>query len=107
MLVADPESVNRPELSAQEYLSAYVRGQVKVAHAEIMREPSSFDTGENSFDRADYKWLENGTTFYSSMVSIKRNGYLLSWNFVTPSQRDLDDAVSTLQQVSFDSPSQH
>jgi hypothetical protein len=39
---------------------------------------------------------------YSSMVCIKRNGYWLSWNFVTPSQQDLDRAVNTLQYISFD-----
>jgi len=41
------------------------------------------------------------------MVCAKRKGYWLSWNFVTPSQRDLDDAVNTLQHISFDHPSPH
>ena len=102
MVVADPESENQPGVSTQEYLSAYVRAQVRNAHAEIIREPSSFVSGENTFYRADYKWLENGITIYSSMVCTTRNSYWLTWNFVTPSQQDLDDAVNTLQHISFE-----
>jgi hypothetical protein len=104
MVVADPESKNRPGISAQEYLSAFVRAQVRNANAEVIREPSSFVSGKNDFYRADYKWAENGSTIYSSMVCAKRNSYWLNWNFVTPSQQDLDDAVNTLQHISFDSP---
>jgi hypothetical protein len=102
MVVADPESENRPGVSTQEYLSAYIRAQVRNANAEVIREPSSFVSGKNNFHRADYKWVENGITVYSSMVCITRKSYWLSWNFVTPSQRDLDDAVNTLQHISFD-----
>ncbi len=105
MVVADPESENRPGLSTQEYLSAYIRTQVRNANAEVIRKPSSFVSGENSFYRADYRRVENGITVYSSMVCTKRNSYWLSWNFVTPSQRDLDDAVNTLQHIAFDRPS--
>jgi hypothetical protein len=101
-VVADPESESGPGVSTQEYLSAYVRAQVRNAHAEVIREPSSFASGENNFYRADYKWVENGTTVYSSMVCAKRNSYWLSWSFATPSQHDLDDAVKTLQNISFD-----
>ena len=100
-LVADPESDSRPH-SAQEYLSAFVRAEVRDAHAEVTREPSSFASGGGEFYRADYKWVDNGATMYSSMVCIKRKNYWLSWNFVTPSQRDLDDAVNTVQHISFD-----
>ena len=66
--------------------------------------PKRTQRRENSFYRADYKRAENGITVYSSMVCTKRNSYWLSWNFVTPSQRDLDDAVNTLH-ISFDRPS--
>jgi len=102
MVVADPESENQPGVSTQEYLSAYIRAQVRNANAEVIREPSSFVSGENNFYRADYKWLENGIAVYSSMVCTTRKSYWISWNFVTPSQRDLDDAVNTLQHISFD-----
>jgi hypothetical protein len=105
MVVADPESENQPGVSTQEYLSAYIRAQVRNANAEVIREPSSFVSGENNFYRADYKWLENGITVYSSMVCTTRNSYWLSWNFVKPSQRGLDDAVNTLQHIAFDRPS--
>jgi hypothetical protein len=105
MVVADPESENRPGVSTQEYLSAYIRAQVRNANAEVIREPSSFVSGKNNFYRADYKSVENGITVYSSMVCTTRKSYWLSWNFVTPSQRDLDDAVNTLQHISFDRPS--
>jgi hypothetical protein len=101
MVIADPESNNRAGLSTQEYLSAFIRAQVRQAHAEVTREPSSFATGGSDFYRADYKWADNGTTIYSSMLCIKRNNYWLNWNFVTPSQRDLEDAVNTLQHISF------
>lgn len=104
-VVADPESSNRAGLSAQEYLSAFIRAQVRQAHAEVTRESSSFASGGSDFYRADYKWADNGTTIYSSMACIKRNNYWLDWNFVTPSQRDLDDAVNTVQHISFDTPS--
>ena len=107
MVVADPESENQPGVSTQEYLSAYIRAQVRNANAEVIREPSSFVSGKNNFYRADYKWVENGITVYSSMVCITRKGYWLSWNFVTPSQRDLEDAVNTLKNTSFDRPSPH
>lgn len=102
MVVADPESYR---VSTQEYLSAFIRAQVRNANAEVIRAPSSFVSGKSSFYRADYKRVENGITVYSSMVCTKRNSYWLSWNFVTPSQRDLDDAVNTLQHISFDRPS--
>lgn len=84
MIVADPESNNRAWLSTQEYLSAFIRAQVRQYHAEVTREPSSFSSGESDFYRADYKWVNNGTTIYSSMVCAKRNRYWLDWNFVTP-----------------------
>lgn len=103
-VVADPEVGSRPH-SAEEYLSAFVRAEVRQVHAEVTRQPSSFASGGSAFYRADYKWVDTGTTVYSSMVCIKRKGYWLSWNFTTPSQRDLDDALSTLQHISFDSPS--
>jgi|SRR5215467_12936453 len=107
MVVADPKSENRPGVSTQQYLSAYIRAQVRNANAEVTREQSSFVSGETNFYRADYKWLDGGTTVYSSMVCTERNGYWLSWSFVTPSQRDLDDAVKTIQNISFDRPSPH
>jgi hypothetical protein len=101
MVVADPEQ--QPlGLPPQEYLSAYIRAQVRNANAEVIREPSSFVSGRSALYRADYKMAENGITIYSSMVCTKRNGYWLSWNFVTPSQHDLDDAVNTLEHISFD-----
>ena len=101
MVIADPESY---KVSTQEYLSAFIRAQVRNANAEVIHAPSSFVSGENNFYRADYKRVENGITVYSSIVCTKRNSYWLSWNFVTPSQRDLDDAVNTLQHISFDYP---
>jgi len=103
-VVADPESENRPGLPTPEYLSAFIRAQVRNFSAEVIREPSSFVSGKNEFYRADYKWANNGNTMYSSMVCTKRNGYWLSWNFGTSSPQDLGDAVNTLQHVSFDSP---
>jgi hypothetical protein len=105
MVVADPKSENQPGVSTQEYLSAYIRAQVRNANAEVIREPSSVVSGGNNFYRADYKWVETGITFYGSMVCTTRNNYWLSWNFVTPSQRDLDDAVNSLKSISFDRPS--
>jgi hypothetical protein len=105
MVVADPESDSRSGLSTQEYLSVFIHAQVRNANAEVIREPYSFVSGENSFYRADYKWLGNGIMVYSSMVCTKRDSYWLNWNFVTPSQLDLDDAVNTLQHIFFDRPS--
>ena len=105
MVIADPESNNRSGLSAREYLSAFIRAQVMHANAEVIRGPSSFVSGGSDFYRADYKRAENGITVYSSMVCTKRNNYWLSWNFVTPSQQDLEDAVNTLQRISFDQKS--
>jgi hypothetical protein len=104
MVVADPQSENQPGISTQQYLLAYVRAQVRNFNAEVIREPSAFVSGKNNFYRADYRTVENGITVYSSMVCIERNSYWLSWNFATPSQQDLDDAVKTLQHISFDSP---
>ena len=104
-IVADPKNANRPGLSTQEYLSAFIRAEVRQAHAEVTREPSSFSSGGSDFYRADYKWLNNGTTIYSSMVCSERNGYWIDWTFTTPSQQDLDAALNTLQHVSFDNPS--
>jgi len=103
-VVADPESDSRPH-SAEEYLSAFVHAEVRQVHAEVVRAPSSLASGGSDFYRADYKWANNGTTIYSSMVCIKRKNYWLSWSFVAPSQRDLDDALNTVQHISFDNPS--
>jgi hypothetical protein len=103
-VVADPESGTPfgASISTQEYLSAYVRAQIINANAEVILEPSSFVLGEKNFYRADCKWIDNGTIVYSSMVCIKRKSYWLSWNFVAPSQHDLDNAVDTLQNILFD-----
>jgi len=101
IIVADPESKNRPGISTQEYLSAFIRAQVTNANAEVIREPSSFVSGGSDFYGTDYKRAENGITVYNSMVCAKRNSYWLSWNFATPSQHDLDDAVNTLQHIFF------
>jgi len=105
MIVADPESSNRAGLSGKEYVSAFVRAEVNQSHAEITRQPSPISSGGNDFYRADYKFVSNGTTFYSSLSSIERKGYWLNWTFVAPSQQDLDDALITIQQISFDDPS--
>lgn len=104
MIVADPESRNPAGLSGKEYVSAFVRAQVTQFHAEITYEPSAFSSGGNDLNRADYKFVDNGTTFYSSLVSVKRKGYWLNWSFIAPSQQDLDDALVTLQHISFDNP---
>src|SRR5208283_4091384 len=40
-VIADPESKNRPGISRQEYLSAFIRAQVRNFSAEVIREPSS------------------------------------------------------------------
>jgi hypothetical protein len=102
VVIADPKSESAPGVSTQEYLSAFIRAQVRSIKAEVIREPSSFVSGENSFYRADYKRIENGITVYNSILCIEIKSYWLSWNFATPSQRDLDDAVITLQRISFD-----
>ena len=107
MVIADPESENQPGVSIQDYLSAYIRAEVRNANAEIIREPSSFVSGKNNFYRADYKWVEKGSTVYSSMVCVTRKRYWVSWNFVTPSPQDLENAVNTLRNISFDHPSSH
>jgi hypothetical protein len=104
-IVADPESKSRPGLSTQEYLWAFIRAQIRQAHALVTRPPFSFSVGGNDFYRADYKWVKYGTTIYSSMVCIERDNYWLDWNFVAPSQEDLDDALNTLQHISFDNSS--
>jgi hypothetical protein len=101
-IVADPESDNRPR-SAQEYLSALIAQ----TDGEVTREPSSFGSGGSGFYREDYRVANNGTTAYTayiSIVCIKRKNYWLYWSFVAPSQRDLEDAVNTVQHVSFDNP---
>lgn len=105
MIIADAGSNYRSGLSAHEYISAIIRAQVAHANAEVIREPSSFILGGNHFYRADYKRVEDGITIYNSLVCTKRNNYWLSWNFVAPSQRELDDAVNTLQHISFDQKS--
>lgn len=104
-IVADPESANRPGVSTQEYSSALIRAEVRQSHAEVTRELFSFASGGSDFYRADYKWVNNGTMIYSSMVCAERNGYWLDWTFTSPSQQDLDDALNTLQHISFDKPS--
>jgi hypothetical protein len=99
-VVADPESDSRPR-SAQEYLSALIAQ----TDAEVTRQPSSLASGGSGFYRGDYRVADNGTTAYISIVCIKRKNYWLYWSFVAPSQRDLDDAVNTVQHISFDNPS--
>ena len=91
--------------SPQDFVSAFIRAQVRDFHAEVIRQGSSFSSGGGNFYRADYKWVNDGMTIYSSFVCVKRNGYWLSWNFWTPSQQDLDDSATTLQNIAFDHPS--
>lgn len=81
MVVADPESENQPGVSTQEYLSAYIRAQVRNANAEVIRAPSSFVSGKNNFYRADYKWVESGTPGvrkYSLRANISQTDLVLS-----------------------------
>jgi hypothetical protein len=108
VVAADAESNYPSGLSAQEYLSALIRAQVTQSNAKVIRQPFAFISGGADFYRADYRRAENGATIYSSWVCTKRNSYWLNWSFDAPSERELDDAVSTLQHVSFDqqSPSQ-
>jgi len=106
MIVADPESRYPAGLSEKEYLSGLIRAVVSQPHAEVVKEPSSCVWGGKEFYRADYKQVNNGATIYTSMVSTKRNGYWLNWQFMTPSQSDLEDAVNTLRNISFDSSPQ-
>lgn len=101
MVIADAESNYRSGLSAHDYVSAIIRAQVTHAKAEVTREPSPFVLGGNRFLRADYKRAEDGTTVYNSLVCTRRNNYWLTWNYVAPSGRELDDAVKTLQHISF------
>lgn len=109
IVMADAGSNYRSALSAQEYISARFRAQVKHGSGEVIREPSPFVVTGTDFYRADYKMPQAGTTVYSSLVCTKRDDYWLNWSFVAPSQKKLDEAVSTLQHISFDqkpSPSQ-
>jgi hypothetical protein len=109
IVIADPESRYQARLSPQRYLSDFIRAEVEDSHGEIIRQPFAFVSGGSDFCRADYKMFESGVLLYYSMVSTERSGYWLSWNFVTPSQRDLDDVVNTVQRISFDpiSPASH
>jgi len=68
---------------------------------------SYFSSGSvgSGFYRVDYRVAYQGTTVYISIVSIKRKNYWLYWSFVAPSQRELDDAVNTVQHISFDNSS--
>ena len=107
MVVADPKSKNRSGIPAAEYLGAFFSAQEAHANAQLIGLMSGFTSGGADFFRADYKTTINGTTLYNSMICTERSGYFLSWNFVTPSQQDLDDAVNTIQHVSFDRASAH
>ena len=101
-IVADPEN-NSPAVSCREYVSAFIRAQIRDFHAELPRTKNpSFSSGGSDFDRTDYTWVNDGTIVYSSFVCSKRNRYWLDWNFTAPSQQDLDDAVNTLHNIAFD-----
>ena len=104
MVVAVPDD-KRTGPAPQDFVSAFIRAQVRDFHAEVIGQGSSFSAGGADFYRTDYKWVNDGTTIYSSFVCAKRNGYWLSWNFLTPSQKDLDDDAITLQNIAFDHPS--
>jgi hypothetical protein len=101
MVIADAESNYRSGLSEDEYISAIIRAQVTHAKAQVIREPASFLVGKWHFYRADYKRPEGGATIYNSLVCTKRKGYFLSWNFVSPSERELGEALNMLQHISF------
>jgi hypothetical protein len=102
-IVADPERDNRSR-SAQEYLTLLIAQ----TGGEVTREPSSFVSGGSGFYREDYRVANIGSTAYTayiSIVCIKRKNYWLHWDFVAPSQRELEDAVNTVRHVSFGNPS--
>jgi len=102
IVIADAQSNYHSRLSAQQYVSTVIDRQIEHAHGDLIRLPSAFVVGGNHFERADYKTVQDGVTLYKSMVCTDRNGYWLSWTFAAPSERELDDAVNTLQHVSFD-----
>lgn len=102
IVMADAESNYRSKRSVLEYLSAMIRSQVSQAKGEVIREASPFVAGENHFDRADYKMVQDQTTLYRSMACTSRNGYWLCWNFVAQSERELNEVVKTLEHISFD-----
>ena len=102
-LYARDASASTP--TVQEFVSAAVHGQINIEgeHRELVRDAYSVDYGGKHFVRADYKQsLPNGNKFYLALVYTKFRGYYIGENLMAGSPEDLELAVSSLQQMSFE-----
>jgi hypothetical protein len=74
----------------------------KQPNAEIVRNPTDYDFGGETFSRMDVKWaLPKGGVSYSGDAVTIRRGYLIQFTIFADSLEQLDVLYQTLNSLQF------
>lgn len=104
LLIADDAGKYDSSLTVQEYVSKVVRSMLGLPRHGMRRGSHSVEIGGARYYRADYMETFNGGALYKSFVCIKRNGFFVSWTFVSSSEQELGQMSDSLRTVSFHDP---
>lgn len=74
------------------------------ANYELLRDVYRVDLAGQRFFRQDYKQSLDALTVYKADVATKFRGYFLIWEIVARSKEELEDAVRSLEKISFIHP---
>jgi TonB family protein len=88
-------------VDTQGFVSKFVRAQLGREGMELVRDPFPVDFVGKHFFREDYKESSTGGAVYKAFVCTKFRGYFLGWTLATGSPPELDEAVKSLQRISF------
>jgi TonB family protein len=94
-------------VDTQGFVSKFVRAQLGREGMELVRDTFPADFAGKHFFREDYKESSTGGGLYKAFVCTKFRGYFLGWTLATGSPPELEEAVKSLQHLSFgaDEPS--
>jgi hypothetical protein len=94
-------------VDTQGLVSKFVRAQLGREGMELVRDTFPVDFVGKHFFREDYKESSAGGALYKAFVCTKFRGYFLGWTLATGSPPELEEAVTSLQHISFgeDEPS--
>jgi TonB family protein len=94
-------------VDTQGFVSKFVRAQLGRGGTELVRDTIPVDFVGKHFFREDYKESSTRGAVYKAFVCTRFRGYFLGWTLVAGSLSELEEAVKSLQHISFgeDKPS--
>lgn len=94
-------------VDTQGFVSKFVRAQLGRGGTELVRDSIPAEFVGKHFFREDYKESSTRGAVYKAFVCTKFRGYFLGWTLVAGSLSELEEAVKSLQHISFreDKPS--